>query len=216
MPATLSPCGAYSLTEKPFPDPLDHPPPITQRESVCWFTYHLSHNGRYVSVTPHKTGSPSEFSFLFLSITERGVLKSPTIIVDVSISPCSSIFFLLCIPPQMLCLAHGKAINRNGGGKDGEKRGNLIRITKLASSIWKKLQIRLQCWWGKIFKRRHGEGETSRPFRTYTRGKSRKNFNLYEATYHSNPYPMIPNLAGTMKCAFLFSGSHTHKFTIFH
>lgn len=67
MPATLSPCGAYSLTEKPFPDPLDHPPPITQRESVCWFTYHLSHNGWYVSVTPHKTGSPSEFSFLFFS-----------------------------------------------------------------------------------------------------------------------------------------------------
>lgn len=36
---------------------------------------------------------PHDFCLLVLSITEREVLKSPIIIVDLSVSPCSSVRF---------------------------------------------------------------------------------------------------------------------------
>ena len=60
---------------------------------------------------------------------------------------------------------------------------------------------KLKCQWGEIKKKKEKEkkkaGEMKqmfRSFQTYTRGKSRKNFDLYEATNHSNPYPTIQSL----------------------
>ena len=102
--------------------------------------------------------------------------------------------------------------------KDEEKKereGDQNRVTKLASIIWKK---KLKCRWGEIKKkkekRRQGKwNKCSVPFKPRFRGKSRKNFDLHEATNRWDPYPWSKAWSRHHEPRSLFSGSSALPFT---